>query len=218
MKNFNNNNFLMDLKQRDWSRISMFSNPNEMWSEWKNMLMTVIDKHAPVKTKRVGRKKSPWITSDLSRKMKNRDLLKKKVILTKDQVTWNEYKKARNESNNAVKNAKSKYFKDNLDANKNDPKKTRKLINELNSNQQKGSKVNEIKINNSTPVSPPEIAEAFNVHFTNIGPNLTSGISFCDIPPENYLTPPKTTFSLRNTSVNKVRQLLKNLMLERQLE
>ena len=128
----------MDLKQRDWSRISVLSNPNDMWSKWKNMLMTVIDKHAPVKKKRVGRKKSPWITSDLLR-MKKRDLLKKKAILRKDQVTWNEYKKARNESNNAVKNAKSKYFKDHLDANKNDPKKTGKLRNELTSNQQKGS-------------------------------------------------------------------------------
>ena len=69
--------------------------------------------------------------------------------------------------------------------------------------------MNEIKINNSTLISSPDIAEAFNVHFTNTGPNLASEIPFFDIPPENYLTPLNTTFSLRNTSVNKVRQLLK---------
>ena len=65
----------MDLKQRDWNCISVLSNPNDMWSKWKIMLMTVIDKHAPVKKKRVGRIKSPWITSDLVHKMKNTDLL-----------------------------------------------------------------------------------------------------------------------------------------------
>ena len=50
----------------------MLPNPNEMWREWKNTLMTVFDKHAPVKEKRIGRKRPPWITSDLLRKMKNR--------------------------------------------------------------------------------------------------------------------------------------------------
>ena len=44
--------------------------------------------------------------------------------------------------------------------------------------------MNEIKINNSTLFSSPDIAEAFNVHFTNIGPNLASEIPFCDIPPD----------------------------------
>ena len=35
---------------------------DEKWNEWKNMPMTFINKHAPVKKKRVGRKTSPWIT------------------------------------------------------------------------------------------------------------------------------------------------------------
>ena len=59
MKNFNQNNFLFDVGQRDWSRIRVVSDVDE---KWKNMLMTFINKHAPVKKKRVGRKTSPWIT------------------------------------------------------------------------------------------------------------------------------------------------------------
>ena len=71
MKNFNQNNFLFDVGQRDWSRIRVVSDVDEKWNEWKNMLMTFINKHAPVKKKRVGRKTSPWSTPDLLRKMKN---------------------------------------------------------------------------------------------------------------------------------------------------
>ena len=54
-KNFNQNNFLSDLGQRDWSRICVVSDVDEKWNEWGNKLMTVIHKHTPVKKKRVGR-------------------------------------------------------------------------------------------------------------------------------------------------------------------
>ena len=87
-------------------------------------------------------------------------------------------------SNNAVKNAKSKYFKDNLGDSRIIPRNW-KLINELTLNQQKRSKVNQIRINDNTLVSSPEIAEAFNVHFTNRCSNLASEIPLCDISPEN---------------------------------
>ena len=62
MKNFNQNNFLFDVRQRLWSRIRVVSDAREKWNEWKNMPVTIINKHALVKKKRVGRKKSSWIT------------------------------------------------------------------------------------------------------------------------------------------------------------
>ena len=61
MKNLNQNNFLFDVGQRDWSRIRVVSDVDEKWNEWKNMLMTFINKRA-CKKKRVGRKTSSWIT------------------------------------------------------------------------------------------------------------------------------------------------------------
>ena len=42
--------------QRDWSSISELSISNEMLTELKNMLMTVIDKPAPLKKRKVGKK------------------------------------------------------------------------------------------------------------------------------------------------------------------
>lgn len=54
-------------------------------------------------------------------------------------------------------------------------KKTWELINELTSNQQKGFHAKEIKnTSNSTLNSPPQIAEDFNDHCTNIGPGKFS--------------------------------------------
>ena len=62
MKSFNQNNFLFDVGQRDWSRIRVVSDVDEKWNEWENMLMTFINKRACKKKKRVGRKTSSWIT------------------------------------------------------------------------------------------------------------------------------------------------------------
>ena len=88
--------------------------------------------------------------------------LKKKAVQTNDQNYWRQYKVAQNETNNAIKTQKRKYFTTNLDANKNDPRKTWKLINELNSRQHKSANIAEIKIGNQSVSSSEDIAETSN--------------------------------------------------------
>ena len=52
LKNFNEAEFLRDLRMIDWNRVTTHNNPNEMWDFWKHLLASVIDKHAPFRTKR----------------------------------------------------------------------------------------------------------------------------------------------------------------------
>ena len=104
-----------------------------MWPMWKDMLIQAIDKHAPLKTKRAGNKNSPWITDHLCREMHRRDFLKKKAVLGGSPFAWDQYKRARNHTNNKIKNAKRKYFTGNLESSKSNPINTWQLINELSS-------------------------------------------------------------------------------------
>ena len=53
LKNFNEAEFLRDLRIIDWNRVTTHNNPNEMWDFWKHLLASVIDKHALFRTKRV---------------------------------------------------------------------------------------------------------------------------------------------------------------------
>ena len=46
-------------------------------------------------------------------------------------MAWDQYKRSRNHTNNEIKNAKRKYFSDNLESSESNPKKTWQLINEL---------------------------------------------------------------------------------------
>ena len=66
----------------------MLNNPNEMWNFWKHLLMSVIDKHAPLKTKRIRSNRSPWITNELLSEIYKRDFLKKKATSTNDPLIW----------------------------------------------------------------------------------------------------------------------------------
>ena len=43
MKNFNSENFLSYLEQRQWDNVYCSDDPNEMWVIWKSMLMETVD-------------------------------------------------------------------------------------------------------------------------------------------------------------------------------
>ena len=130
-----------------------------MWEFWKNQFLTCIDKHAPIRSKRIGNKKSPWITHELIRKMRKRDFLKKKAERTKDQYCWIDFKAARNEVNNSIKYAKLKYFCDSLSACKKDPRKTWQLVNELSSRQHMKKVIADFEIGDIKISSASEMAD-----------------------------------------------------------
>ena len=212
-KHFNQEEFLADVELIQWDDISLFSHPNEMWEFWKNQFLTCIDKHAPIRSKRIGNKKSPWITHELICKMRKRDFLKKKAERTKDQYCWNDFKAARNAVNKSIKYAKRKYFCDNLSACKKDPRKTWQSVNELSSRQHMKKVIADIEIGDIKISSASEMAEAFNCHFANIGHNLARDIPFADTDtvPESYLISTNVTFSFKSCSPNEVRKLLEKL-------
>ena len=208
-KLFNEANFLADLEKKNW--VCHGENPNAQWEGWKANLMDTIDKHAPIRNKRVRAKKSPWIDYDLVRKMRKRDLLKRQHAMTNDPDLWLEYKKSRNDVNNCIKIAKRKYYTENLEANVQDQRKTWKLLNELQNRQSVKGSISELKMGDATLKDPTSIAEAFNSHFTNVGPNLAQSISHTDIDPLSYLKPVSSSFSFHEVTNKDVLLLLQNL-------
>ena len=86
--------------------------------------MEVVDKHAPLQSKRVSNKHSPWIKHELTRKIHKRNYMKKIAIQENNTSAWVRYKQAGNEVNNAIKSAKKHYFIHNLEGNKKNPRKT----------------------------------------------------------------------------------------------
>ena len=124
MKQFNREHYLRDLEQKNWHNVYCSEDPNVMWKIWKENLMSAIDNHAPLRSRRVKNWKSPWITKELRQKIRHRDSLKKKANLSNDPQIWQQYKQTRNRINNEIKEVKRNYFTNNLDLHKGDMKKT----------------------------------------------------------------------------------------------
>lgn len=131
--------------------------------------MEIVDKHAVRKRKRTSKIKSLWITHDiLMRKIHKRNYLKRKATVGNDEMIWQQYKHARNETNNAIRLAKRQYIIHNLEMNKNNPRKTWTwMLNDELSSRKCGKTRNipEMKIENESINAATEMAEAFNDFF-----------------------------------------------------
>lgn len=68
----------------------------------------------------------------------------------------------------------------------------------------------DIEIGEMKITSAPEMAEAFNCHFANIGHELARDIPPADTVPESYLISTKTTFSVKRCNSKKFAKYLKN--------
>lgn len=103
-KNFSQINFINDLSMLNLSPILMCADPNEAANLFLAALLTIINKHAPIKRKRVKYQIRPaWLTQEIKDEMLIRDKLKK-------DKKFDLYKKQRNKVLSLVRKAKRKYF------------------------------------------------------------------------------------------------------------
>ena len=137
-----------------------------MWREWKIKFLNVVDTHASLRKKRVRSKRSPWIILELKKRMHERDIMKLK--------DWGEIKQLRNKVNSNIKIAKESYYKKSFTERKNDSRRTWQTINELTSRESNTPSVKELFVNGVSINNTTDLANAFNEHFSKIGPKLVN--------------------------------------------
>ena len=171
-KNFDSASFRSDISRQNWDSVNNYDDSNDMWDVWKSLFFQCVDKHAPLRTKRVRAVKSPWITPQLKKRMHDRNILKLKAIRSKNANDWLKFKKCRNSVNSEIKQAKEQYYKNALLNTEGDPRKTWQIINELTSRKTHNSSVKEIKLDNNSIYDPHELSSTFNDYFSSIGRHL----------------------------------------------
>ena len=184
-----------------------------MWDAWKTLFFQCVDKHAPLRTKRIRARKSEWITPQLKKRMHFRDTLKIKATRSGSASDWSQFKKCRNAVNNEIKQAKEQYFKNALRVNEGDPRKTWRIINELTSRKNHTSSVKEIKFNNNSISDSHELSSTFNNHFSSVGLKLIDDIQQSGNIPSyfDYLEETEHRFELNTIECSKVFSLLSKL-------
>ena len=103
-KNFNVDIFLFDLSTMPFHGVFNYNDPSEALAFWYDAFLPVVNKHAPLRRKRVKHPKlPPWLTKDIIQAMVLRDKLKRDKLSDL-------YKKQRNKVSTLVRIAKKNYF------------------------------------------------------------------------------------------------------------
>ena len=70
-KNYSSETFIEKLSEINWFKV--INDVDVAWSNFKDLFMSVVDKIAPLKEKRLKQRSEPWITSELLDDIKARD-------------------------------------------------------------------------------------------------------------------------------------------------
>ncbi|CAB4022160.1 Hypothetical predicted protein [Paramuricea clavata] len=109
---------------------AILTDPNALWDDFKNKFLSVADKHAPIRQRRVKSEYKPWLTNEIKQMSYRRDYLKKQSIKLRSAYYDKAYKRCKNKLNNLIKETKQEYFGDKLSNAKNS-KESWRTINEL---------------------------------------------------------------------------------------
>ena len=99
----------------------------------KARLYLLLTSMLPWEPMRVRTRSSPWITSELKKRMHDRNILKIKASKSNDSNDWSLFKKQRNIVNSEIRLAKQAYYQNSFNKYTGDSKKTWQAINELTS-------------------------------------------------------------------------------------
>ena len=119
--------FNHDLNEIFKSYPNASNDPNELWSDFKTKFLTIADKHAPIKQRRVKSEFKPWITNEIRRLSYHRDYLKRQGIRLRSVYCETAYKKCKNKVTNLIRTSKESYFKSKL-SNSNNSKESYNLL------------------------------------------------------------------------------------------
>ena len=119
------------------------------------------------------------------------------------------FKKAKNAVNYSIRCAKSVYYRHKLNENVGDQKTTWKVLNDLMGKKSAVTEVNEILTSTNTTLrNAGQIANHFNVHFTEIGPRLAANLPVSATNAEVYLKREPSSFEFAEIKSSRVLKLL----------
>lgn len=158
-----------DLQNTPWDSAFETNNVNAALNNVEKMLNEVLDKHIPLKSKRVKKPSQPaWMTKEINVSMRQRDNLLKNARKSDRPVDWANYKKARCKTTNLIRKTKRKYFCDKIDENKGNPGGVWKALRSLSGTTKPSVNIKELTTENGTISDKNVITNTLNNHFTNV--------------------------------------------------
>ena len=93
-----------------WQAMDTFDDIDDKWTYWKDLFLSVVDRHAPVMKVRVKKNKCGWLDDDIRSMMRSRNYYCREFQKSRSQEVWEKYRVHRNEVNRKVRQAKVTHF------------------------------------------------------------------------------------------------------------
>ena len=225
VKNFDRNNFLLDLLEIDWNSILDIEsrNPNKSFDSFYESIIKLLDKHLPLRkiTKKEHKMKfKPWITNDILIKIRGKNKLFNKYSKCKNTVLkaeiFSSYKHHRNQLVEIIKLSKKNYYQNYFTENNKNLRKVWKGIKEIINIKTKSHDLPScLTINNSNITDPLQISNQFNSYFSTIAENILKERKFhgnkifSDFLPDPF--PNNITDDFPPTDENEISDLISQL-------
>ncbi|XP_062573471.1 uncharacterized protein LOC134235355, partial [Saccostrea cucullata] len=174
MKHADEYAFLSDLASTDWNIIRNLENVNDMWALFKDTFFKVIDKHFPMRERRIRADSEKWINDNILSEMRQRDFLHRRALKSKSDADWKAYKAARNRVGIQVNEAKREFVNEVIEQAHAKPKNMWDRIKEFLPSKRTQSTTTHLEVDGETITCPQEIANKFNDFFSNIGHKFAS--------------------------------------------
>ena len=177
--------------RRNWQELYDMDNINTAFTSFSNYMTSTFQKCFPIETIKINHKnKNPWINQSLRNEIKERD----KLYMISKKFPTNEnktlYKKFKNTNLNNQRKAERSYYREQLELNNHDLKKSWKIIKKMIGKDDNKWTVKHIDflIGNHYVSDNNTIANSFNNYFINIGNSLSKKIK-SDVDPLIFLKP-----------------------------
>ena len=112
-------------------KIGTLGVPKLAWNGFKTILQSCIHKHAPLIEKTIRGKDSPWLTSSIKEKIRERDYYLRKAKRTGCENDWSTYRRLRNTTTALIRKSKSNYQREAFQNNTHSPNDFWKEIKKL---------------------------------------------------------------------------------------
>ena len=192
-KNFDRENFFLDLLDIDWNEVIEIDkrDPNYSFMKYYSTINNLIDKYMPLiemTQKEIQLQSKPWINKDILKMINDREKLYKLFIKAKNPTLKEElhtkYKELRNKIRESTRVSQKKYLQDFFAKNIKNIKNTWKGIKSvIRINSSNRNQPSSLLVNNKLVSEPKLVAETFNEYFSTIAEKLQHKIKHA---PKNF--------------------------------
>ena len=176
-RNYDTDIFAESLSRQNWNLFDSETDPNALWSIYKNNVLNVLSIMCPIKQFSIKKYKEPWITNELLELIKDKDSALRKAKKSKTKRDWNHAKRLRNECLSKVRKAKCDFVKNELNNNMNDSRKFWRNLHDVWPNKKSNStKITLIDQTTKNEIAQEDTATYINKYFTGIGPTLSHNL------------------------------------------